>query len=190
VRDAQADYSIRRARPGDAEDIARVQVDTWRSTYQGIVPQDFLDAMSYDRSAENWRRVIDGDRSFLLPGVPVFFHVVEWQQEVVGFANGGAERRAVSGSPQGFDAELYAIYILAQHQGHGLGKRLVQALAQDLGEAGFRALLVWVLAQNASRRFYEALGGEEADRRQIPIGGVMLEEIGYGWGDLTVLLAR
>ena len=30
---------IRRARPGDAAALARVQVQSWREAYRGIIPQ-------------------------------------------------------------------------------------------------------------------------------------------------------
>lgn len=39
---------VRSARVEDAGAIARVNVDTWRTTYPGIVPQDYLDALDPD----------------------------------------------------------------------------------------------------------------------------------------------
>jgi hypothetical protein len=39
---------IREAAPADAPGIARVHVDTWRTTYQGIVPDQFLARLSYE----------------------------------------------------------------------------------------------------------------------------------------------
>lgn len=33
---------IRLARPGDENEIARVHVESWRSTYKGIVPDEVL----------------------------------------------------------------------------------------------------------------------------------------------------
>lgn len=38
---------IRRATETDAAAIARVQVDSWRSTYKGIVPEQHLISLSY-----------------------------------------------------------------------------------------------------------------------------------------------
>jgi hypothetical protein len=46
--------NVRRARLQDAAAIARVHVDAWRSTYRGIVPDEHLDGMSYERSKRNW----------------------------------------------------------------------------------------------------------------------------------------
>ena len=43
------------------------------------------------------------------------------------------------------------------------------------------------LAENPSRRFYEALGGQELSRQDITIGGATLVEVAYGWKDIGVL---
>ena len=38
---------IRAAKPADAGSLARVHVDSWRSTYTGILPDEFLAGLSY-----------------------------------------------------------------------------------------------------------------------------------------------
>ena len=49
-------------------------------------------------------------------------------------------------------------------------------------------MLTWILAQNHSaRRFYEALGGLPVREKDIPIGGIILEEVAYGWTDISAL---
>lgn len=47
--------TVREATPDDAPGIARVQVDAWRSTYRGIVPDAHLADLSYDERAQRWR---------------------------------------------------------------------------------------------------------------------------------------
>jgi hypothetical protein len=42
---------IREARLDDALAIARVHVDTWLSTYRGIVPEDYLARLDYSPRA-------------------------------------------------------------------------------------------------------------------------------------------
>ena len=61
--------------------------------------------------------------------------------DVVGFASWGPEREGDSTYP----AELYAIYILQEHQNRGLGRRLVSAVAQSLLADGLSSMLLWVL---------------------------------------------
>ena len=49
---------IRQAVDTDATGIARVHVDSWRSTYAGIVPAEHLAALDYDRREANWQRIL------------------------------------------------------------------------------------------------------------------------------------
>jgi len=37
---------IRPALPNDAAEIARVHVDSWRSSYRGLLADEFLDSLS------------------------------------------------------------------------------------------------------------------------------------------------
>ena len=46
---------IRTARIEDSPGIARVHVDSWRTTYRGIVPQDVLENLSYQQRQEIWQ---------------------------------------------------------------------------------------------------------------------------------------
>ena len=40
---------IRRATSSDAANIAKVHVDSWRTTYQNVLPTDFLESLSYEK---------------------------------------------------------------------------------------------------------------------------------------------
>jgi hypothetical protein len=47
--------SIRTARVEDAPNIAIIHVHSWRAAYRGIVPDEFLAAISLEKREENWR---------------------------------------------------------------------------------------------------------------------------------------
>jgi len=81
--------------------------------------------------------------------------------------------------------KLYAIYVLEAYQGRGLGRDLTLDVVARLVADGRRSMLVWVLADNPACRFYEALGGRRVEVKRISIGGVELDEVAYGWTDLT-----
>lgn len=172
---------IREAGTDDAAGISRVHVDAWRATYPGIVPDAFLDAMSYGESEARWLELL-GKRSrrsamFVaeLPGVGV-----------VGFASGGTRREK---SHPEYDGELYTLYLLAEFRGEGLGGRLLRAVAGRLPSVGCRAMLAWVMAKNhPSRRFYEAVGGTLLGSGAFEIEGEIIEEVAYGWDDVRSLM--
>lgn len=173
--------NVRRARLQDAAAIARVHVDTWRSTYRGIVPDEHLDGMSYERSQRNWEeRISDADRRNTL------FVGEDDEGSVVGFAACGAARD----DARDYESELYAIYVNQNMQGKGLGRRLVLSVAQDLKARGFGSMLTWVLADNPYKQFYESIGGTRVKTKEVAVGGRILSERGYGWRDLDALIAR
>lgn len=173
---------IRSAAPPDAEALARVHGETWRTAYRGIVPDAHLDrlASSYDKRVARWREGLTNP----IPGT--FVLVAEQEGRVVAFATGGAER---DGHPV-YKGELWAVYVLAEFQRRGIGRRLTHAVATELQRRGFASMLVWVLRDNPSRAFYERLGGMPAGEKEIEIGGKKLVEVAYGWEDIGRLIGN
>lgn len=170
---------IRSANLTDIPAIARVHVDSWRTTYQGIVPDLYLEQMTYANYENRWQNWLK---------VKVNHHHIFVAEnkagEVIGFANGGAERT----KHPIYGAELYAIYILQAYQRQGHGRRLVEAVATQLVRSGFSSMLVWALIDNPACQFYQALGGQPLKQQILNIGGKDLTEIAYGWSSLEDLL--
>lgn len=161
---------IRSATVGDAKAIARVHVASWLSTYRGLLPDDFLESLSETNYTERWNRVIRDGTSKVV--------VAEDGADVVGFASGGRERAG----EQGFDGEIYAIYVLDAAQRRGFGRELVRAMVEGLHELGLSNMIIWVLRDNRpAREFYERLGGIYVRTQPITIGSATLEEVSYGW---------
>jgi GNAT superfamily N-acetyltransferase len=172
---------IRAAYPSDAAAIAKVHVDSWRTTYRGIVPDDFLAALSYEQRERMWRGILS------LSSRSSFVYVAEDSGgQIVGFASGGPVRDTDSD----YTSELYAIYLLQDYQRHGLGRQLIATVVQQLTRAGMPSLLVWVLADNPARRFYETLGGQYVYDKQVSIGNAQLVEVAYGWRNARLLVAE
>ena len=166
---------IREARRADAPQIARVHVDSWRTTYSGIVPADFLAKMSYEDFEARWS-------DWLTAGGSVVVYVAESPRgRIFGFASGGPQSE---GRYPEYEGELYTAYLLREHQRRGLGRRLIGAVAEGLAAEGRRSMLAWVLAENPSRLFYEAIGAKLLGSQVIEIGEVALEEVAYAWNDV------
>lgn len=160
---------VRRARVADAAPIAQVHVQSWRESYRGLVPESYLEQLSVAAHERQWRR------SF---AAGTWAFVAEWEQRVVGFASGGLSRahRDISG-------ELHLLYVLRARHRHGIGRALFDACHYELARCGHRGMLVWVLADNSARRFYERLGGEPAGESSVSIAGAKLREVAYAWRD-------
>jgi GNAT superfamily N-acetyltransferase len=169
---------VRPAQSSDIPGIARVHVDSWRTTYAGIMPDDFLAGLTYVSREEMWRSLLMYPREWL--------YVAEEDDAIVGFASCGPERAGDTD----YTGELYAIYLLVEHQGKGIGRALAQAVVARLLEEGFSSMLVWVLANNPSRGFYEALGGQYLYEKPITIRDATLTEVAYGWSDINPLAKK
>jgi GNAT superfamily N-acetyltransferase len=172
---------IRPAMIADARAIAAVHVGSWQTTYRGIVPDDALDGMSIDRRAEGWTRRLGDpastDRTFV---------AARDDGAIVGFATCGPQR---DGFP-GYDGELFMIYLLAEAQHHGIGRRLMSAAAAALAEIELTHMIVWVAAGNQlGRPFYEALGGQLLPfARSQDFFGTTIAEVAYGWPNCRMLV--
>lgn len=176
---------VRRALPADAAAIARVQVQSWREAYGGIVPQPYLDQLSAAREERQWRGALaaaaagsGGGTGQVRPAGPRVF-VAEWERQLVGIVSGGLSRvrRDISG-------EIYVLYLLRGFQRRGIGRALFDACHYELARCGHRGLLVWVLADNApARRFYERLGGIRSGESHTQVGAARLREVAYIWPD-------
>jgi ribosomal protein S18 acetylase RimI-like enzyme len=169
---------IREAKLSDASAIARVNVDTWRSTYHGILPEEYLAGLSYSEFDKHWQNILtdpEHDRTKL--------NFVAEEESIVAFASGGSER---TNAPQ-FQGEIYAIYVLSDSQRRGTGKQLMQQLVQSFLASDWQSVLVWVLAENPSRKFYDTLGAKQTRTQQIEIGGNLYEAEAYGWENISVI---
>lgn len=173
--------SIRRARADDAAAIARVHVDSWRSTYAGMLPEDMLVKLSSAEHETRWWRHVLGRfrrRHYV-------YVAVDAQEGVVGFISGGPSRDKELGQ----DSEIYALYLLDEFHGSGVGRDLFLRLANRLYRECGPGLAVWVLSVNPSRFFYEAMGGQRIATRCERMGGAEVQETAYGWADMTELVA-
>jgi len=161
--------TVRRATSADADAIGRVQVETWRLAYAGLLPQETLDAFDVEGRQRMWR---DGLARAPRPRSATFVAVAA--DEVVGFATAGA---CDSEEDTG---ELWAIYVLPANWGTGAGRALIERAEQALRDAGFARALLWVLEGNErAERFYRAAGWEHDGEKEDVFQGATVVERRY-----------
>ena len=178
---------IRRARRTDAAAIGRVHVETWQSTYAGLLPDTMLASMSDVRQSAWWARALADPAQ--ARGI---FVADDDETGVVGFGSCGPVRdppEGLNGTEQRV-GEVYTLYVEPDFQNRGLGRRLLDALFRQLSADGCDTAVLWMLADNPTRFFYEGLGGVVVGDRIDTMAGKDVEERAYAWRDLEAPLVR
>jgi ribosomal protein S18 acetylase RimI-like enzyme len=173
-------FAVRAGIPEDAEKIAAVFVETWRATYPGILPDRVLIKMSDEAQAFYWSRLLAARRAREFVRV-----AVNARNALLGFGSAGPGRAGTRN-----EGEIYTLYVRPDFQNRGIGRALICALLRGLRERGCYQAMLWVLAQNPSRFFYEAMGGKRNIERTERLWGVDVPQIGYRWGDLASVFAE
>jgi L-amino acid N-acyltransferase YncA len=172
---------IRDARVADAEVIGRVHVDAWRCAYAGLIPDRVLVRMSGQAHAVKWEAMIRRRRH----GESVVVAELD-DHGVVGYGSYGPTRE--TSLPHA--GEVYTLYVAPGYQDRGIGRRLLHRLFDAMIEHGSNSAVIWVLAGNPARFFYETMGGRRVAERDEALWNVVLPEAAYGWDDLKALRAR
>lgn len=121
----------------DKEQKAYVHWQTWQETYEKLLPSDVMETYTLDRCRDLTFRYPDNTLIATIDG------------KVIGFASFG-----LTDNDQG---EVFAIYLLKDYHGHGLGYQLLQATLEKLRPA--KTVSLWVLADNKPAiSFYERCG--------------------------------
>lgn len=148
---------IRPATPADAQDIARIHADSWRSAYRGLLPQHYLDAMSPFTLRVRWQRRLRWNDSRPAERDSDVW-VIELEQRVLGFS---VLEPVMDDDDDlaGFAGEVSMLYVDPEHTRQGLGHTLLERSLELLAEREYYWVVIWVLALNRpARAFYERAG--------------------------------
>lgn len=169
-----AENFVRDARAPDAGDLARIQVERWRTGYAGLVPAGVLAELTSAEAERRWRE----HWAASLASPPTSRHRV-----LVAVAAGAAGGRVVAGfasfgpgtDPDRWpatDAELYELCVAGGQARRGHGSRLLNAAAATMAGDGFGTVCAWVLERDAAAREFLGSAGWAADgaRRELDMG--------------------
>ena len=180
--------TIRRARPGDAVAIGAVHVAAWRSTYPGILPDNFLAKLSVPRQAAHYDHAIragGGVHVAVASGADV---PLGGNPRIVGFATDGRARGGLIGGERLGEGEIETLYVLDDWRDRGIGRALMREAAGHLAQIGCRSAFLWVLSENPSRWFYQRLGGAPAATGTTCVAGQDIAQTAYVWDPIEKLI--
>ena len=171
--------NVRRAELTDATAIGAVHVAAWRSTYPGILPDDYLAKLSPTRLALQYRATIASGATVMVAAA-----AAGHEPRIVGFTTAGPPRTMGLG-----EAEIETLYVLDDWREQGVGRRMMQGTASQLAARGCASVFVWVLRDNPSRWFYQHLGGHAAAEGKTRLAGVSLSQVAYQWNPISLLMS-
>ncbi|WP_434631990.1 GNAT family N-acetyltransferase [Chromobacterium sp. CV08] len=171
--------ALRPAHAGDVPSIAALHAASWRASYRGILPDDYLDQRAADERLALWRG------RFRRPSPP-WVRLACWDGETVGFVCLLPEEAPELG------VYLDNLHVLPGQQGRGIGRALMAAAAAEAERiAPGRPLYLWVYERNADAcAVYDKLGGTVMERRVADTpAGTRAVALRYSWADPARLLA-
>jgi L-amino acid N-acyltransferase YncA len=160
--------TVRRAVDADVDALVRIQSDTWRAAYAGLIPAEALAHLTTPVAREAWRNAVRAGG-----GHHVFVAAEgEW---TVGFC----AVAYYSGQDSAAIAEVSTLLVEPRWGRRGHGGRLLAAAAEALAQHGARMGWTWIPEADAVSRAFYAHAGWEADGavRGLDTGAGTLREI-------------
>ena len=166
-----AQIALRSAKSDDARAIAEIHVAAWRAAYRGLMPDDFLAALSVEQRTEMWSGALSRPS-------PSQLALAEIDGTLAGFCIYGPTR---DDEPPEV-AEIYAVNIHPDHWRRGAGRALCEHAYREAATRGHTQVTLWVMSGNErARRFYELLGcaADGASRSNSHLIGHPFDEVRY-----------
>ncbi len=184
--------AIRRARLSDAGAIGAVHVAVWRSTYPGILPDEYLANLSAARQAAHYGEAIRSGSTAVFVAVASGADLPRGSSpRVVGFTTAGRARQSgprPPGAGRLAEGEIETLYVLDDFRERGLGRALIRAAAAALADGGCGSAYLWVLRDNPSRWFYRRLGGRPVAESVTRVAGQPIAQTAFLWDPIALLL--
>jgi GNAT superfamily N-acetyltransferase len=173
-----ADATVRPAEPRDAAEIARIQLDIWRTAYADLLPAPVLAELDAGEAELTWRQTVEQG--------PAQVFVAAEGDWLVGFCAAGPapedETAGADGAPAKDSATVALVSTLLVEprwgrRGHGA--RLLAEAGRAMRAAGSTRGIAWVPEPDeASLAFYGRAGWvADGTVRTLDAGGRPLREI-------------
>jgi GNAT superfamily N-acetyltransferase len=176
---APRDVGPRAAILQDAEAIAALHARVWHATYHALAPAAAIATLTAQARRVRWREMLRA------PAAGQVTLVAEQGGALTGFGQLVPTAHPAFGGRR----EVRSLYVDAPHQGRGIGRRLLIALAQAAIAQGAAGIALGVVDSNAPAiAFYQRLGGSCVGR-YVDAGPIWRSDnLVYAWDDLAALI--
>ena len=153
-----------KATEDDAYSIRYIGAYSWKETYTGLVPDDYL-----EYKIEHFEDKVEREKEFIRN---TNYFVAKVDNKAVGFVVFG-KSEDTKYSDYGY---LGALYLLKDYQGYGIGKKLFEIALNGLKELGYSKMIFECMKGNNTINFYKKYSAEVIDTIDFSLNS----------GDLTV----
>ena len=162
---------IRKAVLDDAKFIAKIIIKSWQTAYRGIIDDNYLDNLSYEKIEKVWEKNIenqnDNDKIF----------VYEENSKIQGVIRFGLPQDK---SDNKYNAEIHVLYVEPTLKRKGIGSKLFEFAKDDFIKQNMRDLIIWCVKGNIQGiNFYSKMGGKMVSSKKSIINNVEIEEVGF-----------
>ena len=139
---------IRTATTTDGPNLARIQLDTWRVVYRGLISDTMLETHTVQEREGFWAERLGQARGSVF---------LAEERSIIGFCDFvPSEDRNADPETVG---EIAGMYVQPDHWREGTGRALCDCVLATARQQGYRAVTLWAFeAVAAARDFYRAMG--------------------------------
>lgn len=145
------------ATPADYPTIERIAHQTWPDTFGAILTPEQIAYMLH------WMYRPEALAQQVEQKGHVFLMAVDGMGEAVGYVSYEVNYKSQT-------TKIHKLYLLPQTQGQGIGRLLIEAVAERAKAADNNALALNVNRQNRAVQFYERMGFAVRETEDIDIG--------------------
>lgn len=149
--------------------VGEIVVRSWRHTFAGLLPEDFLSSLTCDAQRKRHERAFAGE--------DVRYRIAADGTRVVGFVSWGPARI----SELAGRIEIHALYLRPGCERRGTGRRLFDRVLAEVSGSQRQGLGLTALAINPNCAFYRRLDGTEIAVPDICLGGAWYRQTGFLW---------
>ena len=160
---------IRLATQSDLQDIAAINIESWKDSYSNVMPPEFMAGKIDQDLTKHWSEIEIQNEDIIL---------VAEEASLVGFV-------AVWCRPTPFIDNLH---VRPSHRSKKIGSALMKIVAKELIKNEHKIAYLWVFEINKKAiRFYERLGGTQKEQAWKNIFGYKVLSRKIEWIDLTII---
>ena len=140
--------SIRRVKSEDANTLAYIQTESWKSAFCNIISKEDLEKYTnIDTAIDMYKKILSKNigNGFILSIDDIPHCIAYWDN---------AREEQIKE-----DAEIICIHSLSENWGKGYGTRMMEYILSEIKGAGFNNVVLWVFKENKRAcSFYENHG--------------------------------